>query len=151
MDHFKTYFATFKPFLKLSRLLKQNKPSPHSMHIRIGINVQQNILTGWNISRNQNLSLFSGNSSRKDSSEAAPSSENDDSSDTSKTTANLSKNDEVKIKDPSDDDFDIIKLISNGAYGAVYLVKHKDTRQRFALKKINKQNLILRNQVDQVS
>ena len=49
--------------------------------------------------------------------------------------------------DPSDDDFDVIKLISNGAYGAVYLVKHKATRQRFALKKINKQNLILRNQV----
>ena len=41
-------------------------------------------------------------------------------------------------------------MISNGAYGAVYLVKHKETRQRFALKKINKQNLILRNQVDQV-
>ena len=54
------------------------------------------------------------------------------------------------IKDPSENDFDIIKLISNGAYGAVYLVKHKETRQRFALKKINKQNLILRNQVDQV-
>ena len=51
------------------------------------------------------------------------------------------------IKDPSENDFDIIKLISNGAYGAVYLVKHKETRQRFALKKINKQNLILRNQV----
>ncbi len=54
------------------------------------------------------------------------------------------------FKDPSDEDFDIVKLISNGAYGAVYLVKHKETRQRFALKRINKQNLILRNQVDQV-
>eukprot|EP00095_Tigriopus_kingsejongensis_P010940 maker-scaffold234_size243041-snap-gene-1.26 protein:Tk10940 transcript:maker-scaffold234_size243041-snap-gene-1.26-mRNA-1 annotation:"microtubule-associated serine threonine-protein kinase" len=53
-------------------------------------------------------------------------------------------------KDPSEDDFDIAKLISNGAYGAVYLVKHKENRQRFALKKINKQNLILRNQVEQV-
>ena len=51
------------------------------------------------------------------------------------------------IKDPSENDFDIIKLISNGAYGSVYLVKHIETRQRFALKKINKQNLILRNQV----
>lgn len=57
---------------------------------------------------------------------------------------------EEKVKDPSEDDFDLIKLISNGAYGAVYLVKHKETRQRCALKKINKQNLILRNQVDQV-
>ncbi|XP_044740959.1 microtubule-associated serine/threonine-protein kinase 2 isoform X2 [Chrysoperla carnea] len=51
---------------------------------------------------------------------------------------------------PSEHDYDIIKLISNGAYGAVYLVKHKQTRQRFAMKKINKNNLILRNQVDQV-
>ena len=41
----------------------------------------------------------------------------------------------------------MIKLISNGAYGAVYLVKHKETKLRYALKKINKQNLILRNQV----
>jgi microtubule-associated serine/threonine kinase len=51
------------------------------------------------------------------------------------------------IKEPSENDFDTIKLISNGAYGAVYLVRHKETRQPFALKKINKQNLILRNQV----
>ena len=29
--------------------------------------------------------------------------------------------DDPKFKDPSDEDFDIIKLISNGAYGAVYL------------------------------
>lgn len=33
---------------------------------------------------------------------------------------------------------------------AVYLVRHRETRQRFALKKINKQNLILRNQIQQV-
>uniref|UniRef100_A0A8C8VPC0 non-specific serine/threonine protein kinase n=1 Tax=Pelusios castaneus TaxID=367368 RepID=A0A8C8VPC0_9SAUR len=32
---------------------------------------------------------------------------------------------------------------------AVYLVRHKSTRQRFAMKKINKQNLILRNQIQQ--
>uniref|UniRef100_A0A665W523 non-specific serine/threonine protein kinase n=1 Tax=Echeneis naucrates TaxID=173247 RepID=A0A665W523_ECHNA len=32
---------------------------------------------------------------------------------------------------------------------AVFLVRHKDTRQRFAMKKINKQNLILRNQIQQ--
>uniref|UniRef100_A0A8C9WE58 non-specific serine/threonine protein kinase n=1 Tax=Scleropages formosus TaxID=113540 RepID=A0A8C9WE58_SCLFO len=32
---------------------------------------------------------------------------------------------------------------------AVYLVRHLETRQRFAMKKINKQNLILRNQVQQ--
>uniref|UniRef100_A0A8B9ESN6 non-specific serine/threonine protein kinase n=1 Tax=Anser cygnoides TaxID=8845 RepID=A0A8B9ESN6_ANSCY len=52
-------------------------------------------------------------------------------------------------KTPSEEEFETIKLISNGAYGAVYLVRHKTTRQRFAMKKINKQNLILRNQIQQ--
>ena len=33
---------------------------------------------------------------------------------------------------------------------AVYLVRHKETRERFAMKKICKQNLMLRNQVEQV-
>ena len=33
---------------------------------------------------------------------------------------------------------------------AVYLVRHRDTRQRFAMKKINRQNLVLRNQIQQV-
>uniref|UniRef100_H3AV15 non-specific serine/threonine protein kinase n=1 Tax=Latimeria chalumnae TaxID=7897 RepID=H3AV15_LATCH len=52
-------------------------------------------------------------------------------------------------KPPGEGDFETIKLISNGAYGAVYLVRHKEIRQRFAMKKINKQNLILRNQIQQ--
>lgn len=34
-------------------------------------------------------------------------------------------------------------------YSAVYLVRHKETKQRFAMKKINKQNLMLRNQIQQ--
>lgn len=34
-------------------------------------------------------------------------------------------------------------------YRAVYLVRHKETRQRFAMKKINRQNLVLRNQIQQ--
>uniref|UniRef100_A0A8C1LTS5 non-specific serine/threonine protein kinase n=1 Tax=Cyprinus carpio TaxID=7962 RepID=A0A8C1LTS5_CYPCA len=51
---------------------------------------------------------------------------------------------------PLESDFETIKLISNGAYGTVYLVRHKETRQRFAMKKINRQNLILRNQIQQV-
>ncbi|KAH9628924.1 hypothetical protein HF086_006293 [Spodoptera exigua] len=50
---------------------------------------------------------------------------------------------------PSENDYHVIKLISNGAYGAVYLVKHKQTRTRYAMKKISKNNLILRNQVEQ--
>ncbi|XP_035037264.1 microtubule-associated serine/threonine-protein kinase 1 isoform X1 [Hippoglossus stenolepis] len=53
------------------------------------------------------------------------------------------------VKPPEEADFQTIKLISNGAYGAVYLVRHLETRQRFAMKKINKQNLILRNQIQQ--
>ncbi|XP_066298566.1 microtubule-associated serine/threonine-protein kinase 3-like isoform X1 [Branchiostoma lanceolatum] len=52
-------------------------------------------------------------------------------------------------KKPSEDDFETVKLISNGAYGAVYLVRHKETKMRYALKKINKQNLMLRNQIQQ--
>ncbi|XP_052393401.1 microtubule-associated serine/threonine-protein kinase 1 isoform X2 [Carassius gibelio] len=53
------------------------------------------------------------------------------------------------MKPPGEADFQTIKLISNGAYGAVYLVRHLETRERFAMKKINKQNLILRNQIQQ--
>ncbi|XP_032992832.1 microtubule-associated serine/threonine-protein kinase 3 [Lacerta agilis] len=56
----------------------------------------------------------------------------------------------VPRRNPCESDFETIKLISNGAYGAVYLVRHKETRQRFAIKKINKQNLVLRNQIQQV-
>uniref|UniRef100_A0AAX7TE09 non-specific serine/threonine protein kinase n=1 Tax=Astatotilapia calliptera TaxID=8154 RepID=A0AAX7TE09_ASTCA len=55
----------------------------------------------------------------------------------------------IAMKPPGEADFQTIKLISNGAYGAVYLVRHLETRQRFAMKKINKQNLILRNQIQQ--
>ncbi|PSN47850.1 hypothetical protein C0J52_01244 [Blattella germanica] len=58
--------------------------------------------------------------------------------------------DEKDTKVPSEEDFEIVKLISNGAYGAVYLVRLKETHQRFAMKKISKNNLMLRNQVDQV-
>ncbi|XP_061457438.1 microtubule-associated serine/threonine-protein kinase 3 isoform X2 [Rhineura floridana] len=56
----------------------------------------------------------------------------------------------VSRRRPCENDFETIKLISNGAYGAVYLVRHKESRQRFAIKKINKQNLVLRNQIQQV-
>lgn len=59
-------------------------------------------------------------------------------------------NSKTTFKNPNEQDFEVVKLISNGAYGAVYLVKHKQTKQRFALKKINKNNLMLRNQVEQV-
>ncbi|XP_056397542.1 microtubule-associated serine/threonine-protein kinase 4 isoform X12 [Hyla sarda] len=61
-----------------------------------------------------------------------------------------SSNQSLKMRrKPCEIDFETMKLISNGAYGAVYLVRHKETRQRFAMKKINKQNLVLRNQIQQ--
>lgn len=66
--------------------------------------------------------------------------------------SNLAQKDDSKkimSKPPGENDFEVIKLISNGAYGAVYLVRLKETRQRFAMKKINKNNLMLRNQVEQ--
>ncbi|POI23975.1 hypothetical protein CIB84_012276 [Bambusicola thoracicus] len=69
--------------------------------------------------------------------------ENDDACESQPTVS-------VPRRKPCEGDFETIKLISNGAYGAVYLVRHRETRQRFALKKINKQNLILRNQIQQV-
>lgn len=52
--------------------------------------------------------------------------------------------------EPKEEDFERIKIISNGAYGAVYLVRHKGTQHRFAMKTICKHNLVLRNQVEQV-
>ncbi|XP_073525390.1 microtubule-associated serine/threonine-protein kinase 3-like [Phyllobates terribilis] len=38
-------------------------------------------------------------------------------------------------------DYETSKLISSGAFGAVYLVHHKDSQQIFAMKKIAKKNL----------
>ena len=57
---------------------------------------------------------------------------------------------EEDVKTPTEEDYETLKLISNGAYGAVYLVRHKESRQRYAMKKINKHNVVLRNQVEQV-
>lgn len=58
--------------------------------------------------------------------------------------------DVLRRQPPKEEDFETIKLVSNGAYGAVYLVRHNETRQKFALKKLRKSNLALRNQIDQV-
>lgn len=66
------------------------------------------------------------------------------------TQERLDSSGSIDKQGPNENDYEIVKLISNGAYGSVYLVKHKQTRQRFALKKINKNNLMLRNQVEQV-
>ncbi|KAM4015354.1 microtubule-associated serine/threonine-protein kinase 3-like [Anomaloglossus baeobatrachus] len=42
---------------------------------------------------------------------------------------------------PCKSDFKSSKLISSGAFGAVHLVHHKDTNQKFAMKKLDKQKL----------
>ncbi|XP_011342558.1 microtubule-associated serine/threonine-protein kinase 3 isoform X2 [Ooceraea biroi] len=65
-------------------------------------------------------------------------------------TSSPNKDDDKCQRIPCESDYEVLKLISNGAYGAVYLVKEKTARQRFAMKKINKNNLMLRNQVEQV-
>ncbi|KAM7532535.1 hypothetical protein Aperf_G00000132071 [Anoplocephala perfoliata] len=54
------------------------------------------------------------------------------------------------LRRPCEADFEVIKLISNGAYGAVFLVRDRLTFQRYAMKKMPKQHLRLRNQVEQV-
>ncbi|XP_073708654.1 microtubule-associated serine/threonine-protein kinase 2 [Garra rufa] len=78
-----------------------------------------------------------------------PEAETDSADSRGATVQPLQPQPQPKTKTPSEEDFETIKLISNGAYGAVFLVRHKETRQRFAMKKINKQNLILRNQIQQ--
>lgn len=55
-----------------------------------------------------------------------------------------------EIPSPTEEDFEVIKLISNGAYGAVHLVKHRRTQERHAIKKISKIDLIHRNEIEQV-
>ncbi|KAF0991565.1 hypothetical protein HZS_6335, partial [Henneguya salminicola] len=51
---------------------------------------------------------------------------------------------------PKESDFTIVKLISQGAFSAVYLVRHKDTHRRYAMKKIHKNHAFLKNQVRQI-
>uniref|UniRef100_A0A8C5TWI9 non-specific serine/threonine protein kinase n=1 Tax=Malurus cyaneus samueli TaxID=2593467 RepID=A0A8C5TWI9_9PASS len=54
------------------------------------------------------------------------------------------------ITPENDDTCEVSAVLPACSSRAVYLVRHRETRQRFALKKINKQNLILRNQIQQV-
>ena len=50
---------------------------------------------------------------------------------------------------PNITDFEIKKEIGSGAYGKVYLVKHKITKAEYALKRIDKRDKI--NQEDKVN
>ncbi|BFZ63627.1 rim15, signal transduction response regulator [Saitoella coloradoensis] len=51
---------------------------------------------------------------------------------------------------PSIKDFDIIKPISKGAFGSVYLAKKKTTGEYFAIKILKKSDMIAKNQVTNV-
>jgi microtubule-associated serine/threonine kinase len=88
--------------------------------------------------------------SADESSSSSSSSSNENSTSIKKTDSNNSSDKRNQIA-PTEADFEQIKLISNGAYGAVYLVRHKQLKnERFAMKKIKKHNLVLRNQLQQV-
>jgi serine/threonine-protein kinase RIM15 len=51
---------------------------------------------------------------------------------------------------PSIKDFDVIKPISKGAFGSVYLTKKKSTGDYFAIKVLKKADMIVKNQVTNV-
>ena len=98
----------------------------------------------------QDLSMLDCHSPRDTSLEPGPqhsSTPRSSDLDSDSLSGDTTHGNQFKTKPPCEEDFEVVKLVSNGAYGAVYLVKHRQTRQRYALKKINKHNLILRNQV----
>ncbi|XP_065905410.1 microtubule-associated serine/threonine-protein kinase 3-like isoform X2 [Dysidea avara] len=51
---------------------------------------------------------------------------------------------------PQLSNFERIKLISQGAYSSVYLVRHKQTKMRFAMKRLSKQRMIMKKQVQNI-
>eukprot|EP00051_Salpingoeca_urceolata_P006859 m.90799 g.90799 ORF g.90799 m.90799 type:complete len:1481 (+) comp15019_c0_seq1:1312-5754(+) len=53
-------------------------------------------------------------------------------------------------RNPTKNDFDFAKLISSGAYGAVWLAKHKDTKEKVAIKCLKKRDMVSKNLVSQV-
>ncbi|KAK2956862.1 putative serine/threonine protein kinase [Blattamonas nauphoetae] len=48
------------------------------------------------------------------------------------------------------DDFEVLKLIGRGAFGDVSIVRKKDTKQIFAMKKLRKKDMVEMRQVDHV-
>ncbi|XP_075195014.1 microtubule-associated serine/threonine-protein kinase 4-like [Anomaloglossus baeobatrachus] len=47
----------------------------------------------------------------------------------------------IPARKPRESDYETTKLISSGAFGAVYIARHKDSQQIFAMKKMAKKNL----------
>lgn len=62
----------------------------------------------------------------------------------------LATNQTVKSPTPSIKDYDILKPISKGAYGSVYLARKKLTGDYFAIKVLRKSDMIAKNQVTNV-
>jgi len=52
------------------------------------------------------------------------------------------------VSAPTLDSFNTIKVIGKGSFGKVFLVREKRTNEMFALKVLNKDNIIKRNQVE---
>jgi serine/threonine protein kinase len=48
------------------------------------------------------------------------------------------------------EDFEVIKLLGQGSFGKVKLVKHKATKQHFALKCLSKQGVLGRKQIQHI-
>jgi serine/threonine-protein kinase RIM15 len=65
-------------------------------------------------------------------------------------TSNVSSNPQPRAVPPSIKDFEIIKPISKGAFGSVYLSKKKSTGDYFAIKVLKKADMVAKNQVTNV-
>ncbi|KIX01265.1 uncharacterized protein Z518_08990 [Rhinocladiella mackenziei CBS 650.93] len=55
-----------------------------------------------------------------------------------------------RVQPPSIKDFEVIKPISKGAFGSVYLAKKKTTGEYFAIKVLRKSDMVAKNQVTNV-
>ncbi|KRY59011.1 Microtubule-associated serine/threonine-protein kinase 1 [Trichinella britovi] len=112
---------------------------PHYVISKLGLTNDVNSDKGTNDQKEQQLIACGSNVIKAENGKGKPQQQSSDAFD-HVTNKPLLK----------EEDFQVMKLISNGAYGSVYLVRAKETRKRFALKKLRKSSLILRNQLEQV-
>ncbi|KAK3912254.1 Microtubule-associated serine/threonine-protein kinase 2 [Frankliniella fusca] len=135
-------------------MLEEAEGQAKLAHQGIKADIPQYILSKLGMTKNSSAELDADLSSINISPPSPPPVSSSANAATATTTEKgrgiLHRGNKKEFKNPSEEDFEVIKLISNGAYGAVYLVRVKETRQRVAMKKISKNNLMLRNQVDQV-
>jgi serine/threonine-protein kinase RIM15 len=69
---------------------------------------------------------------------------------TSPRPAPVSSNPQPRATAPSIKDFEVIKPISKGAFGSVFLAKKKSTNEYFAIKVLKKADMVAKNQVTNV-